>query len=335
MGVQEKYVKALINEIKFYAGNFSSCSLSSIYFGGGTPSFLDPLLLERILNVVKEKFTLFDDCEITMVMNPGSVSKESVKIYKRCGINRASVGLQSANDDELKLLGRVHDFDQFLKTYEILRACDVENVNIDVRNLSDSYTVQGLSAEDIKVTVNVKGVSSVLSNLSSDDIIAYIDLKNFNSLGYIFVDGMDGKYYIYGNGNEITDMIDDTYEKITFPRHDIIEINKIFGDCIENTWHIPSKVFNADRHHQLEFLAGVIDANDALEYKPYPNFFPSIMRKFHSVNIKLHFYTKEIALQIMMLAQMLGMQVQHVMRLLDFSLKVTMPPYASLPATVC
>lgn len=149
---------------------------------------------------------------------------------------------------------------------------------------------------------------------------AYFDWKDFNSLGYMLIDSIDGKYYVYGNGDEISDKLDDTYDKISFPRPDMDKLNEIYGDGLDNTWHIPSFVFNESRHKQVSFLAGMIDAQGALHYVPYPTKFPSIREKLPKLRVEMHFFTKEIALQTMALAQSLDMQVK-IKRHLNTSIK--------------
>jgi oxygen-independent coproporphyrinogen-3 oxidase len=127
-------VKALIREIKYYGAKCTDYEVSSIYFGGGTPSWLDENLLSQIMDEIFKVFTISSDAEISIECNPGTVTTNKFAIYRKIGINRISIGLQSADNTELKLLGRLHTFEQFLKTYELARKNKFNNINIDIMN---------------------------------------------------------------------------------------------------------------------------------------------------------------------------------------------------------
>ncbi len=106
--------------------------VTSIYIGGGTPSWLPVKLMEKIMDTVRDHFDVDPLAEVTIEANPGTVTCEAANIYQSIGINRISVGLQSAHNDELQLLGRIHTYDRFLRTYEILRQAGFENINVDL-----------------------------------------------------------------------------------------------------------------------------------------------------------------------------------------------------------
>ena len=130
--MQEAYTRSLCQEILYGGQQLKSVAVSSIYIGGGTPSWLDGEFMEMIMNAVHGGFTVLPSAEISIECNPGTVTKEKFDTYRRIGINRLSIGLQSANDDELKLLGRVHSYDRFLHTYDLARKCGFYNINVDV-----------------------------------------------------------------------------------------------------------------------------------------------------------------------------------------------------------
>ena len=127
--IVESYVDALVREIS----NFESehCA-DTIYFGGGTPSLLSARQLERLLKIVREKFAVSDDAEITIEMNPATATLETLKDYKNLGINRASFGAQTFDDAELKRLGRKHTANDVRETIELLRQAGYENVGFDL-----------------------------------------------------------------------------------------------------------------------------------------------------------------------------------------------------------
>src|SRR5688572_23038748 len=109
-GTVEKYVSALCREIK-NGGRYDvrAPAIDTIYFGGGTPSLLTPKQVERILEAVSDTFTIIDNSEVTMEMNPATVTVEKLESFRLLGVNRASVGVQTFNDRHLKLLARGHD----------------------------------------------------------------------------------------------------------------------------------------------------------------------------------------------------------------------------------
>ncbi len=104
----------------------------SIFFGGGTPSFADENDVCAILRLIKEKFTVSEDAEISIEVNPASAIRDKLFCYKAAGFNRISIGCQSLNDDELKALGRLHDRSMFYETFENARAAGFDNINVDV-----------------------------------------------------------------------------------------------------------------------------------------------------------------------------------------------------------
>ncbi len=127
--IVEGYVSALVKEIE----NFSiQKSVDTIYFGGGTPSLLSPAQLEKILETIYRKFSVDDDSEITMEMNPATVTLETLKSYKNLGLTRASFGAQTFDDTELRRLGRKHTAQDVRETIELLREANFANVSFDL-----------------------------------------------------------------------------------------------------------------------------------------------------------------------------------------------------------
>lgn len=129
---QIQYIHALLQEIRFYGALMGGYRVSTVFIGGGTPSWLEPECIGAIMQEILTHFDVADDAEITIECNPGTVTAAKLEIYKQVGINRLSIGLQSADNAELKLLGRIHTFEQFLKTYELSRNAGYENINVDL-----------------------------------------------------------------------------------------------------------------------------------------------------------------------------------------------------------
>ncbi|HEV2884523.1 MAG TPA: radical SAM family heme chaperone HemW, partial [Pyrinomonadaceae bacterium] len=127
----ERYVRSLVKEIESF-GEDSKRPVDTIYFGGGTPSLLSPAQLETLLRIVSERFTVSPGVEVTMEMNPGTVTPEKLADFKTLGINRASFGAQTFNDSELARLGRSHTAQETRQTFRYLRDAGFDNVSFDL-----------------------------------------------------------------------------------------------------------------------------------------------------------------------------------------------------------
>jgi oxygen-independent coproporphyrinogen-3 oxidase len=128
----ERYVDALVTEVASQTPTANARAVDTVYFGGGTPSLLSALQMERILEVLHDRFEIGRGAEITMEMNPGSVTRENLRSFRRLGINRASFGAQTFDDRELARLGRSHTSNDTLRTFSDLRDADFENVSFDL-----------------------------------------------------------------------------------------------------------------------------------------------------------------------------------------------------------
>ena len=139
---QADYVQALLREIQAVEEG-EGRSVSSIFIGGGTPSVLDERLLGDILKEIRNRFKIEEDVEITIEVNPGTANIGKLQAYREIGINRLSIGLQSPQDRELKILGRIHNYEQFLETYQEARAVGFDNINIDLMSAIPDQTYEG------------------------------------------------------------------------------------------------------------------------------------------------------------------------------------------------
>ena len=127
-----RYVDALICEIERQRTFARQYIVTTVFMGGGTPSILAGEETERIFRALYQTFTFAEKPEITIEVNPGTVSEEKLRRWKASGINRLSIGLQSADDRELKFLGRIHTFEAFTDTFHMARSCGFENINVDL-----------------------------------------------------------------------------------------------------------------------------------------------------------------------------------------------------------
>lgn len=141
--VQQDYVQALLREIHSYGSqgsissegaesNLSKRRVNSIFFGGGTPSVLPEAMILEILKALRKDFLLAPDAEITIEANPGTIDKEKLLAYRQAGINRLSIGVQSAEEDLLETLGRIHSWQDFLDCYRWSREAGFTNINCDL-----------------------------------------------------------------------------------------------------------------------------------------------------------------------------------------------------------
>lgn len=186
-GSQKAYFEAVIEEMEHYRGK--EISVDSVFIGGGTPSVADAFEIERLMERARDIFLFSPDTEITIELNPKTFDKEKLLIYRDCGINRISMGLQSANNDELLKLGRIHTKEEFLASYRLLREVGFSNINADV--------MYGLPDSDLE---SLKRTLSFLKDLDCEHISAYaLTLGEDSPLykrGYVFPDD-DGVYEQY------------------------------------------------------------------------------------------------------------------------------------------
>ncbi|RLD20979.1 MAG: coproporphyrinogen III oxidase family protein [Caldiserica bacterium] len=151
-----KYVEYLNREIFFFSkkNDLSDLPVSTVYFGGGTPSLLTVNDVESILLTVQRNFKLLSSAEITLEANPESIEAKKFKEFRTLGINRISMGAQSFNDTTLNLLGRIHDADEIYKSFASLKAAGINNINIDIMFALPGETIKDLM-HSLKKAVNL------------------------------------------------------------------------------------------------------------------------------------------------------------------------------------
>lgn len=150
----EEYIQEVISEMKQY--DLSKYNTTTIYIGGGTPSFIDEKCIQELLQALQKRLvenqTKWEDMEITIEINPGTITKQKLQIYRQVGINRISIGLQTTNDKLLKQIGRIHDYQEFLEAYQLAKEIGFKNVNVDLMIGLPNQTIQDIkqSLEEIE-----------------------------------------------------------------------------------------------------------------------------------------------------------------------------------------
>jgi oxygen-independent coproporphyrinogen-3 oxidase len=161
---QEVYVKKVIEEIEDNKDLLGKNNVTTIYIGGGTPSSIKPELVKSILDKIYNVAKIQDkeNIEITIEVNPGTVTKNNLQMYRNCGINRLSIGLQSANDGILKSIGRIHKFEHFLNTYSWAIEAGFRNINVDLMLGLPNQTILDLK-ESLEKILNLKSQPNHIS----------------------------------------------------------------------------------------------------------------------------------------------------------------------------
>lgn len=139
---RKQYVERLLEEIRQSEVLSKEYEVATAFFGGGTPSILEGGQIRAVLELLKSQFCFREDAEITMEANPGTVDREKLLQYRQAGINRISFGLQSSDDRELKLLGRIHTWEQFLESFRLAREAGFKNINVDLMSALPGQTAE-------------------------------------------------------------------------------------------------------------------------------------------------------------------------------------------------
>ncbi len=142
-----EYASALITELEQQPAALSERPLVSIFMGGGTPSLFPLGELQRVMDAVRGRFELADDCEITLEANPGALEHSAFKVYRDAGINRLSLGAQSFSDAMLNVLGRVHNSSDIFAAFTEARAAGFDNINIDLMYALPKQTLECACAD--------------------------------------------------------------------------------------------------------------------------------------------------------------------------------------------
>lgn len=224
--VIDKYVDALLKEI--WSKSIKGAEVSTVFIGGGTPSILTPEHIGDIMWELKSSFRLKENAEVTIEANPGTINEDKADAYIRNGINRVSIGLQSSQDVELQKLGRIHSWQDFLDSYNILRNAGIKNINVDI-----------MSGLPLQSAYHYEETLSEVCELQPEHISAYSLIIEENTPFYGMYNDKDGKLK-----NELPDEQEErkqyylTKSKLSqygYKRYEISNYAKEGYECRHNT----------------------------------------------------------------------------------------------------
>ena len=176
--LEEAYFNALKEEIRDFSKKHPNLTVDTVFFGGGTPSSVSGKYISEIISVLRECFIISEDAEITLEANPKTFDKEKLLLYKESGINRLSMGLQSADCESLEIIGRIHNLKEFESSYFLAREAGFSNINIDIMYGLPNETNEIL-AETIKKVLefNPEHISAYALTLSENVPMAKMELS--------------------------------------------------------------------------------------------------------------------------------------------------------------
>ena len=176
----EKYIECLCEEVKQSTklSNSKDYIVKTIYIGGGTPSLIESKYIKEIIKEIKKRFNVDENAEITIEVNPGTVTEEKLNDYYNSGINRLSIGLQSDNDEILKTIGRIHTYSEFLTTYKLARKSGFKNINIDLMLALPNQTLEILENTVNNIVKLEPEHISIYSLMRSISDVSFFPFKN-------------------------------------------------------------------------------------------------------------------------------------------------------------
>ncbi len=280
--LKEKYIHCLEKEIVHYATENKimydhdlekKYEVKTIYIGGGTPSAIDEIYIVNILKKIKKYYYIKEDAEITIEVNPGTVTKEKLITYKEIGINRLSIGLQATQDELLKKIGRIHTYSQFEETYKAARQVGFKNINIDL--------MIGLPEQRIKDVE--KSLKTVLL-LKPEHLSVYSLILEEGTELYRKVENDELKMVSDAIEREMYWYIRNTLEKYNYIQYEISNYAKPGFESKHNM----------DCWNQNEYLGFGVGASSFLENNRYSNI---ISIEDYIDNIENEQYNKNLVLE--------------------------------------
>lgn len=185
-GCKENYVKQYINLLKQEISEKikkidEKVLIGTVYIGGGTPSYIDSKYICEILQSEEIKNNLKENCEITIEINPGTITEKKLLQYKETGINRISIGLQTTCNELLKKIGRIHTYEQFLENYNLARKIGFKNINVDLMLALPNQTISILE-KSVQEVVNLKPEHISIYSLILEEDTKLYEMVNSNKI---------------------------------------------------------------------------------------------------------------------------------------------------------
>ena len=255
----ERYIECVKKEIIQYATENKTMSehglepkfiVKTIYIGGGTPSYIDEDYIVQIMETIKHNFEVKEDAEITIEVNPGTASKDKLEAYKKCGINRLSIGLQSTQNKILKNIGRIHTYEEFIITYAHAREAKFKNINVDLMINLPGQTLEDVK-DSIKRIINLKPEHISVYSLIVEDNTPIKTLLEMHCLE-LASDEVERQMYWY---------VKETLEKNKYHQYEISNYAKEGHESKHNM----------DCWNQKEYIGVGLNASSFLDNKRYSN----------------------------------------------------------------
>lgn len=224
---KEKYVEALINEIKLNKNKMSEYVVDTVFIGGGTPSLLEENQISKIMSVLRDNCNMSENPEITIECNPETITESKLWEYKKSGINRISFGLQSANDEELKSIGRIHNYAGFLESYNLARKCGFDNINVDLMSALPGQTLKSYEETLNKVVRLEPEHISAYSLIVEENTLMYDRVKKAQIKGINILPDEESERKMYYLTNNI--LRSNGYRK-----YEISNYSKLGKECKHN-----------------------------------------------------------------------------------------------------
>lgn len=257
--IVEKYIQCLKKEIIQYANENKIMSehelepkyvIKTIYIGGGTPSAIDESYIIDIINTIKNNFKIKEKAEITIEVNPGTVNKEKLEKYKKCGINRLSIGLQAVQDDILKNIGRIHTYKDFENTYQYAREVGLDNINVDLMIALPNQTINNVK-ESVKKIISLKPEHISVYSLILEENTKMFEMVQSKEVS-IAPDEIERQMYWY---------VKEALEKHKYKQYEISNFSKPGFESKHNI----------DCWSQKEYIGVGVSASSFIDNKRYSN----------------------------------------------------------------
>lgn len=272
LNMQAQYIYSIIKEIKNIKDK-ENYLIKTIYIGGGTPSIVDSDKIAEIIFEIKNDFKLFKEVEITIEVNPGTITENKLKKYRECGINRLSIGLQSANDKILKEIGRIHNYMDFERTYKLARKVGFKNINVDLMIGLPGQTIRDVEETLEKILEKSPEHISVYSLIIEEGTILQKKIEN----GDVKLFDEDIERAMYWR-------VKDVLEKNNYIQYEISNFSKQSYESRHNT----------DCWKQKEYIGIGISAHSYLNSMRFSNicnieeYIKNIQNKEYEKNVIIH-----------------------------------------------